>query len=106
MFTADGYSIGTTKTTSSLQGIADTGTSLLLTDDDVVAAYYAKVKGSQNSSSQGGYIFPCSATLPDFSLIISGETRTGKPHTLDPLEEIDHTNYASSRVIYKLRSHL
>jgi aspergillopepsin I len=82
MFTADAYSIGTTKSSGSVTGIADTGTSLLLVDDSVVSAYYAKVKGAKNDSTQGGYTFPCSATLPDFSLIISGETRTGKPTLL------------------------
>jgi aspergillopepsin I len=78
MFTADAYAIGTAQSSGSVTGIADTGTSLLLVDDSVVTAYYAKVKGSKNDQTQGGYTFPCSATLPDFSLIISGETRTGK----------------------------
>jgi aspergillopepsin I len=103
MFTADSYSIGSSSSSSngsgsssssggkhhgkggsaaksggSLSGIADTGTTLMLLDDSVVSAYYAQVKGAKNDATQGGYIFPCSATLPDFSLVIGGETRTGK----------------------------
>jgi aspergillopepsin I len=79
MFTADGYKIGTaTGASGSLTGIADTGTTLLLIDDSVVSEYYAKVKGAKNDATQGGFTFPCSATLPNFSLVIGGETRTGK----------------------------
>ena len=81
MFTADGYSIGSNSVTTSLSGIADTGTTLMLVDDAVVTAYWKQVKGSKNDSTQGGYTFPCSATLPDFSLIIGGETRTSKLRT-------------------------
>lgn len=79
MLTTDGFAIGTTKSSTPLRGIADTGTSLLLTDSAVVTAYYKQVKGAKNDQQQGGYTFPCSATLPDFSLIIGGETRTGEP---------------------------
>jgi aspergillopepsin I len=78
-FTADGYAIGDAQGSSgSLTGIADTGTTLVLIDDSVVSEYYAQIDGAKNDSSQGGYIFPCSATLPDFSLTIGGETRTGE----------------------------
>lgn len=78
MFTADGYTIGTKKYSTSISGIADTGTSLMLVDDSLVTAYYKNVKGSKNDSTQGGYTFPCSATLPDFSLTIEGEVRKGE----------------------------
>jgi len=76
MFTADSYSIGDSASSGSLTGIADTGTSLLLVDDDVVSAYYDQVDDSNYDDNQGGYTFPCDATLPDFSLVIGGETRT------------------------------
>jgi len=74
-FTADGYSIGG-KSGPSINGIADTGTSLLLLDDSVVTAYWSQVAGSKNDASQGGYTFPCNAKLPDFSIVVGGETRT------------------------------
>lgn len=77
MMTADGFAIGNKQSNTPQQGIADTGTTLLMLDSSVVTAYYKQVKGAKNDSQQGGYTFPCSATLPDFSLIIEGETRTG-----------------------------
>ncbi len=68
-FTGSGYAVGSGKfESSSIDAIADTGTTLLLMDDSIVSAYYAKVSGAQNSASQGGYIFPCSATLPSFTV--------------------------------------
>jgi hypothetical protein len=72
-FSATGYSIGTGATTSSrISGILDTGTTLLYIDAAIVRAYYAKVSGAKNDATQGGYTFPCSATLPDFSITVGG----------------------------------
>jgi len=70
--TATAYSVGSTTTTRSLPGILDTGTTLIYTDIAVVKAYYAKVSGAKLDSTQGGYTFPCSATLPDFAITIGG----------------------------------
>ena len=39
-------------------------------------AYYAGVRGAKLDRTQGGYTFPCSAILPDFSLVIGGKTFT------------------------------
>jgi hypothetical protein len=50
--------------------IVDTGSFPLLLDDDIVNAYYAAVPGAVYSGADGGFIFPCSATLPDLTLII------------------------------------
>jgi hypothetical protein len=72
-FTATGYSVGSGSTTStSIDGIADTGTTLLYLPSSVAKAYYAKVSGSSLSNTYGGYVFPCSASLPDFSVVIGG----------------------------------
>lgn len=72
-FTSSGYTVGTGAAVSeSIPAIADTGTSLLLLPDDLVSAYYAQVSGSSNSQSDGGYIFDCSAALPDLTLQIEG----------------------------------
>jgi hypothetical protein len=72
-FSFSGYSIGTGSTvSSSINGIADTGTTLLYLPTAVVRAYYAKVSGATNSATYGGYVFSCSATLPDFSLTLNG----------------------------------
>ena len=68
-FTGSGYAVGSGSfKSSSIDAIADTGTTLLLMDDDIVSAYYKQVSGATNSESQGGYIFPCSATLPSFTV--------------------------------------
>nr|Q01972.1 RecName: Full=Penicillopepsin-1; AltName: Full=Acid protease; AltName: Full=Aspartic protease aspA; Flags: Precursor [Penicillium roqueforti]CAA59972.1 aspartic proteinase [Penicillium roqueforti] len=72
-FTADSYKIGTGAAGKSITGIADTGTTLLLLDSSIVTGLLQEgYPGSQNSSSAGGYIFPCSATLPDFTVTING----------------------------------
>nr|WDD23885.1 aspartic protease [Penicillium sp.] len=72
MFTADGYKIGsgTSGGSTSIKGIADTGTTLMMLPDDVVSAYYKQVSGAKDDSSAGGYTVPCSATLPDFTVTI------------------------------------
>ncbi|KAF7976244.1 hypothetical protein HWV62_7284 [Athelia sp. TMB] len=68
-FTGSGYAVGSGSfVSSSIDTIADTGTTLIYAPSAVVKAYYAKVSGSSYSSSQGGYIFPCSATLPSLTL--------------------------------------
>jgi aspergillopepsin I len=65
------YKVGsTTNSMSGYTGISDTGTTLILMGDSAVDAYYAKVSGASYSSSEGGYVFPCSATLPTLSFKI------------------------------------
>jgi hypothetical protein len=72
-FSATAYSVGTGASTSaSIDGILDTGTTLIYVSTAITRAYYAKVSGSQNSNTYGGYVFPCSATLPDFSITVGG----------------------------------
>ncbi|KAJ5782720.1 Peptidase aspartic catalytic [Penicillium paradoxum] len=84
-FTADSYTVGDGSAGDSITGIADTGTTLLLVDDSVVEAYYAKVSDSEDNSSVGGYTFPCDADLPDFTVTI------GRYDAVVPGE---HINYA------------
>jgi hypothetical protein len=68
-FTGKGYAIGSGAfVASSIDGIADTGTTLLYLPTTIVSAYYAKVPGAQYVSSQGGYTYPCSAVLPSITL--------------------------------------
>lgn len=76
-FTATGYAVGSGATTStSIDAIADTGTTLLYLPTAVVSAYYAQVSGASYSSSAGGYTFSCTATLPSFTAIIGGKRAT------------------------------
>ncbi|EGX94542.1 endothiapepsin precursor [Cordyceps militaris CM01] len=55
---------------SSVSGIADTGTTLLLLDDSIVSNYYQQVSGAVNDSQQGGWVFDCSAQLPSLSFSV------------------------------------
>lgn len=55
---------------SSVSGIADTGTTLLLLDDSIVSSYYQQVSGAVNDSQQGGWVFDCSAQLPSLSFSV------------------------------------
>ncbi|MCJ1355514.1 MAG: Type I transmembrane sorting receptor [Icmadophila ericetorum] len=68
-FTGNGYAVGTGSfVSSSIDAIADTGTTLLYLPSAAVTAYYKKVSGSSYNSDQGGYVFSCSATLPSITL--------------------------------------
>lgn len=73
-FNAATYSIaGKSATSTGAQAsIVDTGTSLMLLNDDIVTAYWGQVQGAQNSEEQGGFIYPCSAsaTLPEIAVAV------------------------------------
>ncbi|KAF2861001.1 acid protease [Piedraia hortae CBS 480.64] len=71
-FDTKSYSINgqTQQCTTCHQAIADTGTSLMLMDQDIVDNYYKSVEGAQNDESQGGYVYDCNAKLPDFGVAI------------------------------------
>ncbi|KAK4173692.1 pepsin precursor [Triangularia setosa] len=63
-----GYAVGSGAfQTTRLSGISDTGTTLLYLPTAVVTAYYRQVQGAQNSQYYGGYVFPCSSSLPTFT---------------------------------------
>lgn len=67
-FSANGYQVGATAFVSdTIDAIADTGTTLLYIDDSILAAYYARVAGSSNSQTYGGYVYPCGAKLPSLT---------------------------------------
>ena len=67
--TSESYAIGNGKYISTtLDGIVDSGTTLLLLPSAIVSIYYGKVTGARWDRVQGGYIFPCSTTLPSFTL--------------------------------------
>lgn len=54
--------------------VADTGSSLLFLDDDIVNAYWAQVS-VKSTDSHGSITFPCSTTLPDLQIQL-GESYT------------------------------
>lgn len=89
--TSSGYSVGgdgKQLTDSKMDGIVDTGTTLLLVSQDVVKAYYDKIDGARNDKKVGGYTFPCSAQVPDFYLGFGAYTAqiTGQIINLGPVD--------------------
>ncbi|KAK2591844.1 hypothetical protein QQS21_010453 [Conoideocrella luteorostrata] len=76
-FTSTGYAVGgSTLKRTSISGIADTGTTLLLLPDSVVNAYYSHVSGASYDDQQGGYTFACGTSLPNFTFGVSGSKIT------------------------------
>ncbi|KAI0539619.1 eukaryotic aspartyl protease [Xylaria digitata] len=72
-FTSAGFKVGNSAATTAAphEAIADTGTTLMLVPDDIAAAYYAQIPGAVNAAqTAGGYVFPCSTTLPSYTAII------------------------------------
>ena len=57
-------------TKKNIKAIVDTGTTLLLVPNDVLEAYYSQVKGAKNSKKDQGWIYPCTATLPDLYISV------------------------------------
>ncbi|KAF2032652.1 acid protease [Setomelanomma holmii] len=72
--------------------IADTGTSLLLVDQQVAEAYYSQVKGAQNNAQVGGFVYPCSATLPDMSVAIGDSYMAKIPGNQITFATVDKAN--------------
>ncbi|CAO2654839.1 Nn.00g115720.m01.CDS01 [Neocucurbitaria sp. VM-36] len=72
--------------------IADTGTSLLLVDQQVADAYYQQVQGAQLNAQVGGYIYPCAATLPDVSVAIGDSYMAKIPGNQITFANVDDAN--------------
>ncbi|RYC57510.1 hypothetical protein CHU98_g8699 [Xylaria longipes] len=67
-FTSSGYAVGSDSfVPTSIDGIADTGTTLLYLPYSIAEAYYAQIPGGGFYAQSGGYVVPCNATLPDFT---------------------------------------
>lgn len=67
-WTSTGYAVGANDFTETpIVNIADTGSSLMLLPDEIVGAYYSAVDGARYDMFQGGFIFDCDVTLPDFT---------------------------------------
>lgn len=63
-------------TSTTITGIADTGTTLLMLPDDVITDYYSQVTGAEDSTQEGGWVFPCSSTAPDFTFAVGSGSFT------------------------------
>lgn len=66
-WTSTGFAIGAGSwVAGNIDGIADTGTTLIYLPDAIVQAYYAQISGGQNNPAVGGWTFNCAATPPAF----------------------------------------
>ncbi|EOA87041.1 uncharacterized protein SETTUDRAFT_135600 [Exserohilum turcica Et28A] len=72
--------------------IADTGTSLLLVDQQVAEAFYSQVKGAQLNAQVGGFIFPCNTKLPDMSVAIGDSYMAKIPGSQLNFAPVDRAN--------------
>ncbi|KAL3478616.1 aspartic peptidase domain-containing protein [Aspergillus californicus] len=80
--------------------IADTGTSLMLLDQHVVDDYYAQVDHAQYVASASGYIYPCSAELPNFSVAIGPQHLATVPGSLLGFSEVGTNTTTGEAVCY------
>ncbi|KAK4202373.1 penicillopepsin [Triangularia verruculosa] len=75
-FSTSGYSVGneTSELIKVAEGhtIADTGTTLMLVNQEVSDKYYSQVPGSKFMAHLGGVTFPCDTKLPDLFLDVGG----------------------------------
>lgn len=86
-FTLNGYAISTDSFNfTSVNVIADTGTTGLFLPDHIVKAYYTVVPSAFYSSVKAGYIFPCGTTFPsitfnigNYNAVVPGSYMSGSP---------------------------
>lgn len=76
------------KVTQVTKAIADTGTSLMLVSPDVVTAYYAQVQHAAYSTGVGGWIYPCSASLPSLTVALGDKYQATIPGSLVNFAEV------------------
>ncbi|KAF3482245.1 aspartyl protease 3 [Arthroderma uncinatum] len=63
--------------------ILDTGTTLLILDDEIVKAYYDQVKGARYESKRyAGWVYPCSSSMPSLFLAVGKDHMAIIPSTL------------------------
>lgn len=72
--------------------IADTGTSLLLVDQEVAEAYYAQVESAELNQKAGGFVYPCDAVLPDLSVAVGDSYMATIPGEQITFTTTDSTN--------------
>ncbi|KAF4470697.1 aspartic ase precursor, partial [Fusarium albosuccineum] len=76
-FSATNYAVGSGRVNrTSLTGIADTGTTLLLLPNSTNKAYYDQVRGARFDRRYQLYTFACRATMPTFSFTVGGTNIT------------------------------
>jgi len=82
LFNWSGFAIGNHAFNStSIQVLTDTGCNLINLPESITTSYYARVQGSY--ISDGGWTFPCTATLPTFTFGVGSSRFTvGAKHMI------------------------
>ncbi|KDQ10090.1 hypothetical protein BOTBODRAFT_147882 [Botryobasidium botryosum FD-172 SS1] len=79
----DSVNVGGQAAVTGLQGVIDSGTTLIVGDTDHVAAFYQSIPGSQDISnvvgSPGSFGFPCKSAPTDVSFTFGGQTYSVDP---------------------------
>ncbi|KAL7942037.1 aspartic peptidase domain-containing protein [Trichoderma barbatum] len=65
------------------EAIADTGTTLILANNVIVKAYYEQIPSTRLDPLQGGYVFNCSAELPNFTFAVGEGQITVPGHLIN-----------------------
>jgi len=79
--------------------IADTGTTLLMLPAAVAQAYYLQVPDARTDPTVGGWVFPCTADLPDLTLHV-GRYRAVIPGELIKFAPVDTDDFDTAKVCY------
>ncbi|KAF7537654.1 hypothetical protein G7054_g3517 [Neopestalotiopsis clavispora] len=100
-FEAAGYRIDNgTAVSAPHVAIADTGTTLLFVPDAIAAAYYGAVDGAVNDvTGAGGYTYPCSTSLPDFTALI-GDYEALIPGSIIPFAPVDGNTFEDATTCF------
>lgn len=99
-FTAEGYEVGNGGAVAASHiAIADTGTTLLFVPPQIAEAYYAQVSGAQNNALAGGYTYPCSTVMPNYTAVIGGRAAV-VPGTLLTYAPIDGNTIETAKTCF------
>ncbi|EFR00643.1 aspergillopepsin A [Nannizzia gypsea CBS 118893] len=70
--TFSGFSTGKVdNSTYRFKAVVDTGTTFMLLPKQITEQYYSSIANSAYDRENGGWTFPCNATLPDFAIHIN-----------------------------------
>ncbi|KAK6508892.1 Type I transmembrane sorting receptor [Arthrobotrys musiformis] len=90
--------------------VLDTGTTLLLMSEKVVKNYYSKVPSSVYDIKRGGWVFPCSSTIPELQVPFGDAFAIISPkymiHTTFTSQSKELLCFGSLQSLGETRSHL
>ncbi|DAA79285.1 TPA_exp: putative aspartic-type endopeptidase [Trichophyton benhamiae CBS 112371] len=70
--TFNGFSTGPSdNSTYRFRAVVDTGTTFMLLPREITEQYYSSITGSAFDRENGGWTFPCNATLPEFAIHVN-----------------------------------